>query len=372
MTENFLHIKKGGYVSKELLLAYINGNLSDAESKRIAKLIEADPFLADAVDGLKLADQETITKTLDSIYSDIDIIVGNKKAFTLSATFKKYAAAAMILVFFGLTFLIMNQLNNSTKQQTDIALAPENKTTTIDDSSDMGAGSVAEDSNIENDNVANASPTPILKNEIPIRSEITTSNESQVVFEEKVTSDDAISESADETTDADFYVAAPETLSNAGRTVATETTKDVKAVTTVDAVKKEKVNDNSKKPKVNASQAKSETEASFDSETNAADTIIFVEQMPEFPGGTTALNAYLSKNINYAQCANASGIVYAKFLVKADGNIGDVIIVRGLNTSADAEVLRVLKTMPKWNPGKQNGIAVNVWMTLPVRVELGE
>lgn len=372
MTEKFLHIKKGGYVSKALLFAYLNGELNDAENKRIAKLVEEDPFLADAIEGLKNADSQEITNALNGIYKDVDIIVGNKKAFILSSTFKMYAAAAMILVFFGLTFLIMNQLNNSAKQETDIALAPENKITPIDDTSDMGAGSVVTDSNVENENITNENVAPTIVNELTLRNDISTANEAQVVFEEKIASDDAISKSADEIEDADFYVATPETPANSGSTVATESTKDTKALTTVDAVKNEKIQDKGKKPKVNASQAKSETDASFDSENIATDTFLLVEQLPEFPGGTNALNAYLSKNINYAQFANASGIVYAKFVVQADGNIGDVIIVKGLNTNADAEVLRVVKTMPKWNPGKQNGIAVNVWMTIPVRVEFGE
>lgn len=373
MTEKFLHIKKGGYVSKELMLAYLNGNLSDAESKRIAKLIEADPFLADAIDGLKLANQDTISKTLDSIYKDIDIIVGNKKAFTLSASFKKYAAAAMILVFFGLTFLIMNQLNNSAKQQTDIALSPENNNNTIiNDSSDMGGGSVAEELN----NATSTKSNQIVKKPDmqPAVDEISDdaialSDAQKQVFENKAAP--IINESAQEGMDVDLYLSVPQPESTAGNIV-TNNKADNKAEkeTTVIASKKDIKVD--KEEKVIATETTSTPSYNYDDINIIADTFIFAEQMPEFPGGTNALYAYLSKNINYAQCANASGTIYAKFVVTTEGLVSDVIIVKGLNMSADAEVLRVLKLMPTWKPGKQNGKLVNVWTTIPVKLEIGE
>ena len=110
----------------------------------------------------------------------------------------------------------------------------------------------------------------------------------------------------------------------------------------------------------------------------AADTIVYmvVEQQPEFPGGSVALMKYLSENIKYpdgAMKAGKQGKAFVQFVVKADGAVNDVVIMRSTgDESLDAEALRVVKSMPKWNPGKQGGKAVNVRHTLPVNFRLAD
>jgi protein TonB len=98
-----------------------------------------------------------------------------------------------------------------------------------------------------------------------------------------------------------------------------------------------------------------------------------VEQNPEFPGGTAALMKYLNDNINYPPIASENGIkgkVTLKFVVDKTGAISQVEILKGVDPSLDKEATRVVKSMPKWIPGKQNGKAVNVWFTLPVTFTL--
>ena len=98
-----------------------------------------------------------------------------------------------------------------------------------------------------------------------------------------------------------------------------------------------------------------------------------VEQMPSFPGGDAALMAYLSKNIKYPVVAEENGIqgrVIATFVVERDGSITDVKVVKSVDPSLDKEAIRVLKSMPKWIPGKQNGSAVRVKYTVPVTFRL--
>ena len=98
-----------------------------------------------------------------------------------------------------------------------------------------------------------------------------------------------------------------------------------------------------------------------------------VEQMPSFPGGDAALMAYLSKNIQYPPIAEENGIqgrVVATFVVERDGSITDVQVMRGVDPSLDREAIRVLKAMPRWIPGKQNGAAVRVKYTVPVTFRL--
>ena len=98
-----------------------------------------------------------------------------------------------------------------------------------------------------------------------------------------------------------------------------------------------------------------------------------VEQMPQYKGGDGALMDYLNKSIKYPVIAEENGIqgrVVCTFVVERDGSITDVKVVRSVDPSLDKEAVRVLKAMPKWIPGKQNGSAVRVKFTLPVTFKL--
>lgn len=98
-----------------------------------------------------------------------------------------------------------------------------------------------------------------------------------------------------------------------------------------------------------------------------------VEQMPMFPGGDGALMGYLRDNIHYPTVAAENGVqgrVVVGFVVERDGSITDVKILRGVDPSLDREAMRVVKSMPKWTPGKQNGSAVRVKYQVPVSFRL--
>ncbi len=101
---------------------------------------------------------------------------------------------------------------------------------------------------------------------------------------------------------------------------------------------------------------------------------VVVESMPEFPGGQQALFKYLSENVKYPVIAQENGIqgrVICQFVVNKDGSIVDVEVVRsGGDASLDKEAVRVIKTMPKWKPGKQRGKPVRVKYTVPVNFKL--
>ena len=101
---------------------------------------------------------------------------------------------------------------------------------------------------------------------------------------------------------------------------------------------------------------------------------VVVETMPEFPGGQQALFKYLSENVKYPVIAQENciqGRVICQFVVNKDGAIVDVEVVRsGGDPSLDKEAIRVIKSMPKWNPGKQRGKAVRVKYTVPVNFRL--
>jgi protein TonB len=98
-----------------------------------------------------------------------------------------------------------------------------------------------------------------------------------------------------------------------------------------------------------------------------------VEQMPSFPGGQGALMKYLSENVKYPVVAQENGVqgrVVVSFVVERDGSISDVKVVRSVDPSLDREAARVVKSMPNWIPGKQNGSAVRVKYTVPVSFRL--
>ena len=98
-----------------------------------------------------------------------------------------------------------------------------------------------------------------------------------------------------------------------------------------------------------------------------------VEQMPEFPGGMGEAMKFLAKNIKYpvaAQQAKIEGRVIVQFVVGKDGSISDVHTVRSVSPELDAEAVRVVSMMPKWNPGKQRGKAVSVKYTMPIMFRL--
>lgn len=98
-----------------------------------------------------------------------------------------------------------------------------------------------------------------------------------------------------------------------------------------------------------------------------------VEQMPSFPGGNAALMSYLSQNTKYPVVAQENGVqgrVVVSFVVERDGSITDVRVVRSVDPSLDKEATRVVKSMPNWIPGKQNGSTVRVKYNVPVSFKL--
>jgi Ca-activated chloride channel homolog len=100
-----------------------------------------------------------------------------------------------------------------------------------------------------------------------------------------------------------------------------------------------------------------------------------VEKMPEFPGGEKALLKFLEDNIQYPQLAienKIQGTVYIRFVVKEDGSVTDIHVLRGIGGGCDEEAIKVIRLMPKWIPGKQNGKPASVYFTLPIKFILNK
>jgi protein TonB len=100
---------------------------------------------------------------------------------------------------------------------------------------------------------------------------------------------------------------------------------------------------------------------------------IYVEEMPSFPGGEPALFKYIGENLKYpidAQVNNIQGKVLLKFVVNADGTADRIEILRSVDPLLDNEAIRVIKSLPRFKPGKQGGVAVPVWFIIPVSFKL--
>jgi len=115
-------------------------------------------------------------------------------------------------------------------------------------------------------------------------------------------------------------------------------------------------------------------EPNFPEPTKQIDPIFtVVEKMPEFPGGMEKMMQFITNKIRYpqeAKEANVEGKVYVQFVVNKNGSITDVKVIRGIGSGCDEEAMRVVQSMPKWNPGTQRGKPVNVRMLLPVSFRL--
>ncbi len=109
-------------------------------------------------------------------------------------------------------------------------------------------------------------------------------------------------------------------------------------------------------------------------EEKAPEIFMYVEQMPEFPGGQVELLKYLQKNLRYPAAARENGIegkVVLQFVVDESGKISEIQTVRDIGGGCAEEAIRVVRSMPPWKAGKQNGNAVKVYFKLPVTFKLG-
>lgn len=101
--------------------------------------------------------------------------------------------------------------------------------------------------------------------------------------------------------------------------------------------------------------------------------VTIAEVMPQFPGGEKEMYSYINNNLRYPTVAQENGTqgkVTIRFVVGKSGEILDAQILKGFDIACDKEALRVVKSMPRWIPGKQNGVPVQVYFTLPITFRL--
>ena len=122
---------------------------------------------------------------------------------------------------------------------------------------------------------------------------------------------------------------------------------------------------------VDPNELNTPTESQVDN--GGGEVVTFVENMPDFPGGEAARQKYLQDNITYPSIARESGIegtVYVQFIVERNGKITNIQLKHGIGGGCDEEALKVVKMMPNWNPGRQNGQTARVQFVLPIKFSL--
>lgn len=111
----------------------------------------------------------------------------------------------------------------------------------------------------------------------------------------------------------------------------------------------------------------------FSTNVGAQKIYAVVETMPSYPGGEKAMQEFIMNNLKYPEEAQKKGIqgrVTVRFVVEENGELSNITIIRGLDSACDTEAVRVIKSMPKWSPGMQNGKNVPVYFNLPIQFRL--
>ncbi len=111
-----------------------------------------------------------------------------------------------------------------------------------------------------------------------------------------------------------------------------------------------------------------------DEKITGVDTFVLIPEIsPEFPGGLENMYKYIKDNLKYTDIAkktNITGTIYVEFTVEKDGSLTDVHVVRGIGGGLDEEAIRVVESMPKWQPARQGGMPVKVKYQIPIAFNL--
>jgi len=108
-------------------------------------------------------------------------------------------------------------------------------------------------------------------------------------------------------------------------------------------------------------------------QTNGIDTICHIDLLPEFPGGQSEMSRFIHKNLKLPKHAKNSTLeskAIVGFIIDKSGDIRDIVIVKSIRDDIDNEIIRVIKMMPKWKPGEQNGNPVSFRFNLPLKIKI--
>ncbi|KRP10167.1 MAG: hypothetical protein ABR95_12650 [Sphingobacteriales bacterium BACL12 MAG-120813-bin55] len=354
MLDKYYHTKDV-YYTREKMTAYLRGELEDYETRAFEKLMAEDPFLQEALEGIRLSGLASAEKHLERLDKKTDILTGVKKPVVFSPLLRNVSMAAMLLILMGASYFIINRMNDAASRQSAMEVtSPEDNNTTSPTTTPQDDSLVAEPGNngssaaapVQEDLAENETLAPPVT---PEESEPVPAAQREEVLSEIVMDDsnkyielDVEDMVQDESSAVTYTYSPPATVTTTQKSTAAESDKGYLSGTPA-------------------------TDASVN------ETYAVVEEMPEFPGGEKAMMQYFAENLRYpaqAKDSRISGIVYIQFVITETGDIINSRVLKGIGSGCDEEALRVVNEMPLWSPGKQGGVKVKVLYTLPVKFSL--
>lgn len=349
MLDKYYHTKDA-YYSHDKMVAFLKGELEDYERRAMEKLIDDDPFLRDALEGIKMSGLANTEKVVHRLHKKTDILTGERKPVTISLRARNLAMAAMLLVFLTAGWYIATQLDFNTGSQTAQEYLPEmsveTQTNDPDAMSQQADNTLNEVSQSKQDE---GEKYPAIQKEMK-KQEVTLPEPVESVSNYEVQEDLATGkDTRKETYDFSDTQVTSVPASAEKRSVKMEDDSADEEFMVTDAY-------------LSGTPA-SESDAIF----------ITVEVMPQYPGGDKAMQEFIRKELRYpaaAKDASIQGTVYVNFVVDATGEVGNIKLIRGIGGGCDEEAMKMVSKMPKWKPGRQNGKNVPVSMTIPVQFKL--
>ncbi|MCB2221531.1 MAG: energy transducer TonB [Bacteroidetes bacterium] len=404
-----------GCLTQEAMLRYTNSGLSQTEMDQVNKHLDECELCQDAIDGIELKeDKEKLPETLAGLNRDLKVRLENvdsaknPKTVYLQNRWLYLGAAASVIILFGLLFFLTNLIDSDNGHSTAQEVKTENRSVPPMPKADQHSNS-SHDAIIDSEKAAvsekdkeeanivsqKSEPEKAEKEEASTRSDrkdkitpmkiqkLGDSVTERLLLEEMEDSDQ---EGIQSLTPAETDLATTEPVEYfLGEVVVYDHTFDDMTLDEVvgkresyrvgksrasRATKKSMAqgkNENAMRdePQVATSQKSSPTLKRTENEH----FFTLVDQMPQFPGGTDALMNYLSNHIQYPADAarmNIQGTVLISFIVEKDGNIASAKVIRGIGGGCDEEALRVIRSMPQWQPALKDNKPIRVLFNLPI------
>jgi len=337
-----------GCLTREAFEALVNNQLPANLKVEAEQHLELCPFCSDALEGFTTQLKgETFSSIMDkSDKGFANIVAKNQtKPAGKRALWISISAAASILMLVGL-FIIINQ--RAPKMQLAETVAKDSVKVEKSDAKNIETAKAP-----EKEKSKPSEPKPA-----PAKTEVNTIRFTPPVVTEDNAPDVIVHDERREIAETTAPSVAPALSSN--KEVAVEDS-EVESSKEKSADKASAGSDYKSSPRsLNAKKA---------SYTKDEEPLNFVEKMPEYPGGNEAMLKFIRDNLQYPQIAAEmaiSGKVFLQFVVEKNGRISNIKVLRGIGGGCDEEAIRVVKLMPNWKPGMQNGKPVPVYLTLPI------
>jgi TonB family protein len=354
---------------------YLRGELNMAEREIVQKHLDGSPFDREALEGFQKHSSAQVDNEIKVLQADVRQMAEKTPKAGLIRSLKRtyWYAAAAIVVLFGVSAFIIFMVRGPVIQTQLAVNQPDTKSVMADEP-------ILEDQKqafSENETVPvtqQVTRINVVEDDAPaIGEELTKVTEEAEVTEVLVDYEVIVDDETGAVAEIAYDVAA-EDAQMVVQAIGGVAVTDDRVYNEEKITGSEKRTGSSYQTLARSAVSKGNTMVTDDApDTNLIFTV--VEKMPEFPGGGYAFYNFLADSIQYPQLAienKIQGKVYVQFVVEEDGSITNIKVLRGIGGGCDEEALRVIKLMPNWIPGKQNGKPVRVLYNLPIKFILNK